>query len=136
MQGTHAIIAMRRSEPHWLMTDQDAKVYGTAIANVMRHFSIGASQKAIDFLALFICATNMESPRIYMSMRNRQARRAGQQPQQPRGPAQVFEFTPRPASTPAGQPAPSDPAPVQQQPDGGGVEGFTGDGIDAPIGGH
>jgi hypothetical protein len=133
IQGAHVLIAMRRNEPHWLLTDQDAKTYGTALANVARHFEISATQKMLDFSALFICACNMETPRVYASVQARRARRERDQKPPPPS-AQVFQFRQPGPPPPA---APSTPGPEQAQPDGVGVEGFTGDGIDAPpIGGH
>lgn len=122
---------MRRNEQHWLLNDADARTYGTAIANAMRHLPIGATQKAIDFSALLICAINMETPRVYQSMRTARARRHQQQQQtetEAPGGATVYAFT-RPSSPP---PQPAPPA----GPSGVVMEGFTGDGIDAPIGGH
>jgi hypothetical protein len=119
----HAIVGMKRNEPHWLLTEQDAKVYGTALANAMRHLPIGATQKALDFTALAICAFNMETPRVYASMRNQQQRRAQAATPPPPG-ATVFQFRPPPANGAAPEPS------------GSGVEGFTGDGVDSPIGGH
>jgi hypothetical protein len=140
LQATHHSIAMLRHEPHWQLHDQDARAYGQAVANAARHLSLGVTQKALDFTALAFTIINMETPRIGASMQLRHARRSGSTPQQPpRGPAQVFEFTPRPAApspaNPAGQPAPSTDAPAPQPGDAS-VEGFTGDGIDGPIGGN
>jgi hypothetical protein len=128
MQGAHALIAMRRNEPHWLLTDADATTYGRAIANAMRHVPIGVSQKALDFSALAFCVVNFESPRIYASTRARRQRRSSAE--QPAPTATVYPF---PSAAPQAPPHPSAAA----APNGGGtVEGFTGDGVDAPIGGH
>jgi hypothetical protein len=134
MQGLHLAIAMRRNEPHWMLTDGDAKIYGQACANVARHFSLGASQKAVDFLALMVVGTNMESPRIYASMRAARARR-NPSPQQRT--AEVFQFRqPDPAPAPSAPTPETPPPPAGQQPSGLGVEGFAVDGIDGPLGGH
>jgi hypothetical protein len=138
---THSLIAALAREGHWQLTEQDARAYAQAVKNVARHYSLGVTQKALDWYALSMCMANIEGSRVVASYHNARAKRGGSQPggSGPRGPAQVFEFTPRPASpspaNPAGQPAPSavDPTP---QPEGSTVEGFTGDGIDGPIGGN
>jgi hypothetical protein len=139
---THSLIAALVREGHWQLTELDAKAYAQAVKNVARHYSLGVTQKALDWYALGMCMAHMEGSRVVMSYRNARSRRGGSQSPGgggPRGPAQVFEFTPRPAApspaNPAGQPAPStvEPSP---QPEGTTVEGFTGDGIDGPIGGN
>lgn len=127
----HGLIALQRREPHWLLTDQDAKTYGGALANAMRHVPIGVTQKALDFSALIFCIINMETPRVMASARNARERRRNPNAE-PRGPAQVFEFRP-PNPPPPPQPSAASPPP---QPEGMAAEGFTGDGIDGPIGGH
>ncbi|PWT78037.1 MAG: hypothetical protein C5B60_01780 [Chloroflexi bacterium] len=127
---------MRRNEPHWLLSDDDAKVYGDHLQKALRHMPLGATQKSLDFAMLFICAVNFEAPRIYQSRRNSRANRARQA--NPAG-ATVFQFRPHPQAASAPPPVTPDP----QQPVGGGVEGplpgsvegFQQDGIDAPIGG-
>lgn len=131
MQGAHTLIAMRRNEPHWLLNDADAKTYGAAIANAMRHLPIGATQKALDFTALMICVVNFESPRVYHSTVNaRERRRQRSSPATPEPPsATVYQFT-----QPNSPPPSSKPAATANG--SGGDEGFTGDGIDGPIGGH
>jgi len=116
-----------------MLTDQDAKTYGAAIANAMRHIPIGITQKALDFSALAFCIINMETPRVMASTRNARERRRNPNAE-PRGPAQVFEFRPPPAAASPPPPPPNGAAPVQ--PDVSGDVGFTGDGIDSPIGGH
>jgi hypothetical protein len=99
LQGFHAIIAMQRSEPHWMLNDDDAKRYGTALANALRHMPIKAAQKTIDYSTLVMVAFVMETPRI---VRSAQLARAPKAP--PRGPAQVYypfsPQTPQPASPP------------------------------------
>lgn len=136
MQGAHALLAMRLDQPHWLLNDADAKTYGAAIANAMRHLPIGATQKAVDFSALFICAINVETPRVYASTRIAKARRQARE-QPPTPSAVVYPFpsaAPQQSqSPPPGAAAPATPA----NGSGVAVEGFTDDGIDAPpIGGH
>jgi hypothetical protein len=100
LQGFHAIIAMQRSEAHWMLSDDDAKRYGTALANALRHMPIKAAQKTIDYSTLVMVAFVMETPRIVRSAQL--ARQPKAQP--PRGPAQVFQFVPNPAQAPASPP--------------------------------
>lgn len=98
---------MTRAEPHWLLTDDDAKRYGTALSNALRHMPIQAAQKSIDYATLVIVAFAMEAPRIGRSVQIARAR--GERPQQ-RGPAQVFQFhppqSPPPSATATGPAAP------------------------------
>jgi hypothetical protein len=68
LQGFHAIIALRRNEPHWMLNDADAKRYGTALANALRHMPVRAAQKTIDFAVLAFVMFEMETPRITLSM--------------------------------------------------------------------
>lgn len=130
LQGAHAFLAMTRQQPHWLLNDADAKVYGEALRKALRHFPTGVSQKAIDFGMLTFIALQMESPRVMLSMQMKGSRA--------RGPAQVFPFPsgPLPAG-PAAQPVrptgrANQTVRVQQQEP---VEGFVPDGIDSPLGG-
>ena len=51
LQGVHAVLAMRRG-PHWLLNDPDAKAYGLALANALRHLPVSMAQKYVDFAAL------------------------------------------------------------------------------------
>lgn len=140
LSGLHAMVAMRRGEPHWLLSDNDAKVYGAALGNAVRHLPIGASQKALDFSALIIAAMNFETPRVYQSMHNARARRAQRGSEAPGAGATVFQFRPAPQAgspTAAAAAAPSS-AQAPAAANGGGLsgDGFQADGIDGPIGGH
>ncbi len=127
------MVAMMRNEPHWMLTDADAKAYGAALHNAMRHFPIGATQKALDLGALMMMAFTMESPRVHKSWsmaRDRKQRPTGQEAQG--GGATVYRLHPNNPQQPPPAP-PAGPAPAQQ-PSGGGVEGFTGEG-DPTLGG-
>lgn len=93
LQGAHAVIAMKRG-PHWLLNDPDAKAYGTALSNALRHLPVTMAQKWIDFSALGLAVFAYEGPRVAIDMQLRQQR---QQPRpRPQGPAQVFQFRPPP----------------------------------------
>jgi len=104
----HAVIAMRRG-PHWLLSDPDAKAYGLALANALRHIPVQVAQKWIDFTALGCAVFAYEGPRIGMDMQLRaQRQRPAQRPPQAMG--QVFQFRPPAGPNPAPQqpPAPMD----------------------------
>jgi len=123
IQGGHLIIAQLRNEGHWLISDDDAKRYGQAMANAARHFPLKTTQKAIDVGAFIMAAFIIESPRVIRSV---QLARAPKGPQ--RGPAQVFQFV-HPQPQPQPQPQPVQPASPPQSPaasatsptDGGGT---------------
>ena len=102
ISGFHAIIAMQRSEPHWMLSDDDAKRYGAALANALRHMPIKAAQKTIDYSTLAMVVFVMETPRI---VRSAQLARQATAPR-PRGPAQVYYPF-------AGQPTPGANTPTQ-----------------------
>jgi hypothetical protein len=106
----HAVIAMRRG-PHWLLNDQDAKAYGTALANALRHLPVSMAQKYVDFASLGIAVLAYEGPRLGIDMQLRQQRQ--QQTRRPGPMGQVFQFNPArppPAGAPGVAAAPSAPA--------------------------
>jgi hypothetical protein len=96
---------MRRG-PHWLLNDQDAKAYGLALANALRHLPVTMAQKWVDFTALGLAVFAYEGPRIAMDAAIRRDRQAQQRRPQPMG--QVFQFRPPGAAGP--QPPPDAPA--------------------------
>ena len=116
ISGFHAIVAMQRKEPHWLLSDADANRYGTALANALRHMPIKAAQKTIDYSTFVMVAFVMETPRVVRSMQL-----AREPAPARRGPAQVFQFHPNPSQDglrPAGPPTPT--ATPQSTPAAGG----------------
>lgn len=104
LQGAHAILA-HFGGPHWLLDDKDATTYAKAINNVARHYDIKAAQKTVDWVNLLGMMAFIEGTRI---VAGKAARQAAQRPP-PRGPAQVFTFSPpnQPDTPPA--PAPGRP---------------------------
>jgi hypothetical protein len=104
MQGFHAIVAMQRNEPHWMLSDADARRYGTALANALRHMPIKAAQKSLDYMVLAFVVFEMETPRIAKSM---MLHRQAQQPARPQ--AVVYPF-------PSASPAESGPAMMAEPP--------------------
>jgi hypothetical protein len=146
LKTTHWGIATLLKQGHWLLTDDDAKLYAQHVKAVARHYPIAVTQKMLDWYGLIQMMAVTEGVRIATSYGNAKARRS--QSRQPPGTpglgATVFQFRANPQGQPAAPPAaavsgsagrvtPPDATPMQ--PDGGGVEGFTGDGVDAPIGG-
>lgn len=111
LQGFHAVIAMRRG-PHWLLNDADAKAYGLALSNALRHLPVTMAQKYVDFAALGVAVCCYEGPRIAMDMHLRNAAGRGAAPR-PQGPAQVFAFRPMTAPPPPPSPGPMQTAPPQ-----------------------
>jgi hypothetical protein len=105
----HAVVAMRRG-PHWLLSDPDAKAYGTALANALRHLPVTMAQKYVDFAALGVAIVAYEGPRMGIDMQLRAQRQAGAR-RPPQGPAQVFQFTPRQAGPEAPAEVPPDTPP-------------------------
>jgi hypothetical protein len=93
---------MRRSEPHWLLSDADARRYGAALANALSHLPVKVAQKYLDFSTLAFCVFEMELPRVMLSHQLAQARKPapGAAPT-----AEVFQFTP-PRSSANGAPPP------------------------------
>jgi hypothetical protein len=123
ISGFHAIIAMQRNEPHWLLSDADANRYGTALANALRHLPIKAAQKTIDYSTLVMVAFVMETPRVVRSV---QLARQAQSQTPRRGPAQVFQF-----HTPS-QPTPAATTPPPSSPTGAGGQGAPPDHVEVP----
>jgi hypothetical protein len=82
------------------MSEPDAKVLMVAAQNVMRHYSIAATQKAVDWMTFASVATFMYAPRA-VALRTRMRRPGPDRrspldgaDQPPAGPAQVFTFRP------------------------------------------
>ena len=136
MQLTHHLIAGLSHQPHWRLNDPDAKQYGTAIANMMRHFSPVVSQKSLDIFACGLCVVAMETPRIQASVELAKMRRtrgtsgASSASSPPIPGATVYPFPVPPTVSPS--PPPPSTAAVQPA---AAVGGFVPDGVDGPIGG-
>lgn len=105
---------MRRG-PHWLLNDPDAKAYGAALANALRHLPVTMAQKYVDFAALGVAVMCYEGPRIHMDMQLRRERGAAAR-RPPAGPAQVFQFRPAPSPPASETPQQARPAEPSQMP--------------------
>lgn len=122
------MIAMARDEPHWLLDDSDAKRYGAALSNALKHIPIKAAQKTIDYSVLVVTAFLIETPRVTMSAMLAKQRMQQKQPPGFR-PQVVYPFP----GNPNPQPAPVNPAPAEPRQSTAPVEGFTIEGEpDAP----
>lgn len=128
LQGFHAVIAMTRDEPHWMLNDADAKRYGIALSNALKHIPIKAAQKTIDYSVLVVTAFLIETPRVTMSAMLAKQRAAQAKP----GfrPQVVYPFPANPNPQQANPAQPSEPRqPGAATP----AEGFTIEGEpDAP----
>ena len=67
LQGIHVVIATRRGQ-HWLLSDDEAKHYGGALSNALRHLPVTMAQKYVDFTALAVAVCMYEAPRIAIDM--------------------------------------------------------------------
>jgi hypothetical protein len=105
----HAMIALRRDEPHWMLNDQDARVYGQALQNALRHIPIRRAQKTLDFAMLVVAACQFEIPRVYLSAQiaRQKAAQARRGPVATAYPAGPVPFNPPPP--PPGSPPPQSP---------------------------
>lgn len=92
--------------PHWMLTDADAKNYGAALANALRHLPIQVAQKYLDFGALGLAVLAYNGPRLAMDHQLRRAAREAAA----RATPNVFSFTPRSASGAAQEAAPQSQA--------------------------
>jgi hypothetical protein len=133
LSGMHAIIALRRNEPHWMLSEADAKRYGAALSNALRHLPVHATQKALDFGVLTFMIFEMETPRVVKSLALARQQKAGFPSPAARGPAKIFEFappgTPQPNGPPpsanSGSPAPGAPPIADPPRDAIGGDGET-----------
>lgn len=110
-----------------MLSEGDAQTYGRAAFNMMRHFNLAATQKALDCAAFVTTVFAMETPRIWQSMEARAQRRAQRRPAPPTG--NVYDLHPHNPRAAAGSPA---SAPVAPQPGDGGIEGFREPDTDMP----
>jgi hypothetical protein len=107
LQGLHVMIAMRLDQPHWMLNDPDAKAYGQALSNALRHIPIKVAQKSIDFFMLAVAIGQFEVPRMYLSAQIARARATQGRRGGPPGPggATVFQFKPPPQGSPSPPPS-------------------------------
>lgn len=121
------MIALRRDEPHWLLSDADARVYGQALQNALRHIPIRRAQKAVDFAMLVFAAAQFDIPRIYMSSQ------IAKQRLNPQRGSVVYPFRAQPPPPPPPAGAPNPPSTAGGVSNGGGVNGASAAGLDMSI---
>lgn len=125
LAGTMALLAWRTDTPELQITAEEEKLFLMRVQNVMRHYSVKTTQKAMDVAALAGCTINMAAPRAFAIHQRLKAEREGDGE---RGQVLHFRPRPRPAPAPAGgdgqaaeAPPPYVPSAPMGEPDG---EGF------------
>jgi len=65
------------NSPELILTDEEASGFLIAAQNVMRHYSVEATQKTLDWVALFGCVAGIYGPRaVKIKMRRDEEREA------------------------------------------------------------
>lgn len=62
--GLHVMLAERTQTPELAITEDEGKAFMEAAQNVMRHYSVETTQKALDWTAFVGVAAGMYMPRI------------------------------------------------------------------------
>lgn len=79
--GLHALLADRTETPEIAITEEEGKAFMDAAQNVMRHYSVETTQKALDWTAFVGVAAGMYMPRVAaVGMRKRAQRQPRQRP--------------------------------------------------------
>ena len=95
--GLHVILADKTDTPELAITEDEGKAFMAAAQNVMRHYSVETTQKALDWTAFAGMAAGMYMPRIAAIGMRKRARRDPRsrqaQPMQQQG-AQVVPIVP------------------------------------------
>ena len=73
--GLHAAIASLSGIEEMAITDQEGQAFMLAAQNVLRHYSVEATQKTLDWIAFAGCTISLYTPRLYMIGRRRAERR-------------------------------------------------------------
>lgn len=83
------LLARSLNEPELMMDESDGKAFTGALQNVLRHYSVETSQKALDWAAFAGCCSTLYgirfAARAVRIKREKAAARGGTQ--QPAGPA-------------------------------------------------
>ncbi len=61
--GIHLGIAHATNSPEMTLADEEATGFLIAAQNVMRHYSIEATQRSLDWVAFFGCVAGIYGPR-------------------------------------------------------------------------
>lgn len=62
--GIHAMLAMSTKTPELELSEDEGKQFMTCAQNVMRHYSVTATQKTLDWVAFVGCCTMIYGPRV------------------------------------------------------------------------
>jgi hypothetical protein len=62
--GVHLMLAEATHQPHWAITDEEGETWMTAAGQVLRHYSVEATQKTLDWIAFAGITGGMYGPRI------------------------------------------------------------------------
>lgn len=88
------MIAMKTETPEFMLGEGEGKAFMDAAQNVMRHYSVQTTQKALDWIAFMGVASGMYVPRIAaVAMRKKQGRRQ-EQPRRPSAPVEQAQVSP------------------------------------------
>jgi hypothetical protein len=81
--GLHVLLAERTQTPEIAISDEEGRAMQVAAQNVLRHYSVAASQKTLDWIALWACVGGVYGPRVVAIAVRRQSETAAKKP--PRG---------------------------------------------------
>jgi hypothetical protein len=62
--GIHAMLATMTQTPELELSEEEGKNFTTCAQNVMRHYSVTATQKTLDWVAFVGCCTMIYGPRV------------------------------------------------------------------------
>jgi hypothetical protein len=62
--GMHAMLATLTQTPELELSEDEGKNFTTCAQNVMRHYSVTATQKTLDWVAFFGCCMMIYGPRV------------------------------------------------------------------------
>lgn len=106
--GVHMMLAVKTNTPELIIQQDEGEAFMKAGQNVLRHYSVEATQKTLDWLAFAGIGGGMYLTRgVAISARLTQERAERQVA--PRG--QVLRFRPRAGAPGAAPPAEGEPAP-------------------------
>lgn len=114
--GVHVALAIRTQTPELMIEETEARAFMKSAQNVMRHYDVRTSQKALDWIAFVGCVGSMYGTRAFAIA----ARRAGERhADAERGQVLRWPVTPKARPEPAQaapQAAPAAPPPVNAAP--------------------
>lgn len=88
--GVHAMLAAQTNTPELMLQEDEAKAFMKAAQNVMRHYSVAATQKTLDWISFAGVAGGMYGTRFFAISMRRKMEAAE------RGGGEVLQFRRRP----------------------------------------